>query len=68
MNKGFTPEELAIIQNKLPLPSDVFIDTIKDPTIANKILYKSGEMNKNLGRQKAHLSTTKTTKKKIKIK
>ena len=61
MNKGFTQEELAFIQNQeLPLPADIFWQTLKEPNYAKQILDKSGEMNKKLGRQKAHLSTTKT--------
>ena len=69
MNKGFTEQELAFIQkSNLPLPGNVFIETLKDPTIADDILKKSGVMNQNLGRQKAHLSTTKTAKKKNKDK
>ena len=60
MNKGFTQEELAFIQNQqLPLPADIFLQTLKEPNYAKQILDKSGEMNKELGRKKAHLSTTK---------
>ena len=67
MNKGFTQEELAFIQTQqLPLPADIFLQTLKEPNYAKQILDKSGEINKELGRQKAHLSTTKTTRKKNK--
>ena len=67
MNKGFTQEELAFIQNQqLPLPGDIFLQTLKEPNYAKQILDKSGEMNKELGRKKAHLSTTKTARKKNK--
>ena len=35
MNKGFTQEELAFIQNQeLLLPADVFLQTLKEPTYA----------------------------------
>ena len=65
MNKGFTQEELAFIQNQqLPLPADIFLPTIKEPNYAKQILDKSGEINKELGLQKGHLSTTKTARKK----
>ena len=64
MNKGFTQEELAFIQNQeLQIPADIFLQTLKEPNYAKQILDKSGEMNKKLGRQKAHLSTTKTNRK-----
>ena len=67
MNKGFTQEELAFIQNQeLPLPADIFLQTLKEPNYAKQILDKSGEMNKELGRKKAHLSTTKANRKKNK--
>ena len=67
LNKGFTQEELAFIQNKqLPLPADIFLQTLKEPNYAKQILDKSGEMNKELGRKKAHLSTTKANRKKNK--
>ena len=57
MNKGFTQEQLAFIQNQqLPLPADIFLQTLKQPNYAKQILYKSGELNKELGRKKAHLS------------
>ena len=69
MNKGFTQEELAFIQNQqLPLPADIFLRTLKKPNYAKQILDKSGETNKELGRQKAHLSTTKATERKIRMK
>ena len=67
MNKGFTQEELAFIQNQeLPLPADIFLQTLKQPNYAKQILDKSGEINKKLGQKKAHLSTTKTNRKKYK--
>ena len=67
LNKGFTQEELAFIQNQeLPLPADIFLQTLKEPNYAKQILDKPGEMNKALGRKKAHLSTTKTNRKKNK--
>ena len=67
LNKGFTQEELAFIQTQqLPLPADIFLQTLKEPNYAKQILDKSGEMNKELGRKKAHLSTTKTNRKKNK--
>ena len=67
MNKGFTQEELAFVQSQqLPLPADIFLQTLKEPNYAKQILEKSGEMNKELGRRKAHLSTTKTARKRNK--
>ena len=67
MKKGFTQEELAFIQNQqLPLPADIFLQTSKQPNYAKQLLDKSGEMNKELGRKKAHLSTTKANRKKNK--
>ena len=67
LNKGFTQEELAFIQNQqLPLPADIFLQTLKQPNYAKQILDKSGEMNKELGRKKARLSTTKANRKKNK--
>ena len=67
MNKGFTQEELAFVQSQqLPLPADIFLQTLKEPNYAKQILDKSGEMNKELGRKKAHLSTTKTARKRNK--
>ena len=67
LNKGFTQEELAFIQNQqLPLPADIFLQTLKEPNYAKQILDESGEMNKELGRKKAHLSTTKANRKKNK--
>ena len=65
MNKGFTQEELAFIQNQqLPLPADIFLRTLKEPNYAKQILDKCGEINKKLGQKKAHLSTTKANRKK----
>ena len=67
MNKGFTQEELTFIQNQqLPLPADIFLRTLKEPNYAKQILDKFGEMNSELGRKKALLSTTKTGRKKNK--
>ena len=67
MNKGFTQEELAFIQNQeLPLPADIFLQTLKQPNYAKQILDKSGKINKKLGQKKAHLSTTKANRKKNK--
>ena len=54
MNKGFTQEELAFIQNQeLPLPADIFLQTLKEPNYAKQILAKSGKINKDLGQKKA---------------
>ena len=50
----------------MPLPADTFLRTLKEPNYAKQILDKSGEINKELGGQKAHLSTTKASKKKNK--
>ena len=37
MKIGFSQEELAFIQNKeLPLPADIFLDTLKEPNYAKK--------------------------------
>ena len=67
MNKGFTQEELAFIQDQqLPLPADIFLQTLKEPNYAKQILDKAGEINRGLGRKKAHLSTTKTARKRNK--
>ena len=67
LNKGFTREELAFIQTQqFPLPADIFLQTLKQQNYAKQILDKSGEMNKELGSKKAHLSTTKTARKKNK--
>ena len=67
MNKGFTREELAFIQNQqLPLPADIFLRTLKEPNCAKQILDKSGKRNKDLGQKKARLSTTKTNRKRNK--
>ena len=60
MNKGLTQEELAFIQNQqLPLPADIFLQTLKEPNYAKQILDKSGKINKDLGQKKASLSTKK---------
>ena len=54
MNKGFTQEELAFIQTQqLPLPADIFLQTLKEPYYAKRILDKSGEINKKLGQKKS---------------
>ena len=67
LNKGFTQEELVFIQTQqFPLPADIFLQTLKQQNYAKQILDKSGEMNKELGSKKAHLSTTKTARKKNK--
>ena len=56
---------MAFIQSKqLPLPADFFLQTLKQPNYAKQILDKSGEINKELRRKKANLSTTQTNKKK----
>ena len=53
MNKGFTQEELAFIQNQqLPLPADIFLRTLKELNYAKQILDKSGKINKDLGQKK----------------
>ena len=58
---------MAFIQNQqLPLPADIFLQTLKHPNYAKQILDKSGEINKELGRKKANSSTTKTNRKKNK--
>ena len=68
MNEGFTQEELAFIQNKqLPLPADIFLQTLKEPNYAEQIMDESGKINKKLGQKKAHLSTTKANKKKNRV-
>ena len=55
------------MQNKeLPLPADIFLQTLKEPNYVKEILAKSGEINRDLGRKKAHLSTTKSNRKKNK--
>ena len=67
LNKGFTQEELAFIQTQqLPLPADIFLQTLKEPNYAKQILDDSGKLNKELGRKKAHLNTIKTARKKNK--
>ena len=48
MNKGFNQEELAFIQSQqLPLPADIFLQTLKKPNYAKQILDKSGKINKD---------------------
>ena len=50
INKGFTPDELTIIQSKdLPLTGDVFLQTLKEPNYASETSNKVGEINKDLG-------------------
>ena len=67
MNKGFTQEELAFIQNQeLPLPADIFLQTIQERNYAKQISDKSGKINKDFGQKKASLSTTKINRKKNK--
>ena len=44
------------------------METLKDGDTVSKLLDKSGEINKELGRARGPLSTTKTEQKKIKIK
>lgn len=69
MNKGFTSEDLRILQkHPLPLQSNVFIDTLKDEDVVGRVLEKLADINKELGREKGHLSTTKPARKKIKVK
>ena len=64
MNKGFTPEELPILQKyNLPSPSNVLIETLKDEDKVSEILDKSGKLNMELGRSMGNLSTTKTARK-----
>ena len=57
---------LRPINQQLPLPAEIVLQTLKEPKYAKHILDKSGEINKKLGQKKAHLSTTKTAKKKNK--
>ena len=67
MNKGFTQGDLAFIQNQeFLLPADIFLQTLKEPNYVKEILAKSCDINRNLGRKKAHLSTTRTNGKKNK--
>ena len=48
MNKRFTQEELAFIQSQqLPLPADIFLQTLKKPNYEKQILDKSGKINKD---------------------
>ena len=60
MNKAF------IQSQQLPLPADIFLQTLKEPNYVKQILDKSSEINKELGRKKASLSTTKTNRKRNK--
>ena len=50
----------------MSLPADIFLQTLKEPNYVKEILAKSGEINRNLGRKEAHLSTTKSNRKKNK--
>ena len=64
LNEGFTQEELTFIQNQgLPLPADIFLQTLKQPNYAKQILDESGEINRKLGQRKGNLSTTKPARK-----
>ena len=60
MNKAF------IQSQQLPLPADIFLQTLKEPNYAKQIMDKSGKINKELGQKKASLSTTKTNRKRNK--
>ena len=60
MNKAF------IESQQLPLPAGIFLQTLKEPNYVKQILDKSSEINKELGRKKASLSTTKTNRKRSK--
>ena len=60
MNKGFTQEELAFVQNQqLPLPADIFLRTLKELNYAKQILDKSGKINKDLGQKKSQFKHNK---------
>ena len=51
VNKGFASGELTILQKyKLPLPSNILMETLKDGDTVSKVLDKVGEINKELGR------------------
>ena len=50
----------------MSLPADIFLQTLKEPNYVKEILAKSGEINRNLGWKEAHLSTTKSNRKKNK--
>ena len=64
MNKEFTQDELTFIQNQqLPLPANVFWQTLNEPDYA-EIPDKVGKISLDLGQKKVHLSTTKTANKK----
>ena len=48
MNKGLPSGKLAILQKyKLPLPSNVLVETLKDGDTISKVLDKSGEIPRN---------------------
>ena len=58
---------MAFIRSlQLPLPADIFLQTLKQPNYAKQILDKYDEINKKLGQKKAGLSATKTARKKNK--
>ena len=64
LSKGFTQEELAFIQNQeLPLPADIFLQTLKQPNYAKQILDESGEINRKLGQKKRQFEHNKTCQK-----
>ena len=50
----------------MPLPADIFLQTLKEPNYAKQILDKSGKINKDFGQKKASFITTKTNRKKNK--
>ena len=58
---------MAFIRSQqLPLPADIFLQTLKQPNYAKQILDKYDEINKKLGQKKAGLNATKTARKKNK--
>ena len=60
MNRGFSDDEVGVLQKyQLPLPSDVFLDNMKDSGYVKQILDNSSKINRKLGQQKGALSTTK---------
>ena len=55
MNKGFIQEELHSYKtSNCHYRLTSFYEPVKEPNYAKQILDKSGEINKELGRQKAH--------------
>ena len=51
MDTGFTPEEINTFHKyKLPLPSEVFLESLEDVSSVRKILKESGKLNQKLGR------------------